>query len=180
MRYLLAALALCPAAVLAAPAASPWQPDGAFVQYGQQEDARSVTLGLSWDWSWSRPLGSGRLAGYHELALGRWRADVPEGHENFTQLGYTPVLRWWGSGEPRGWFLEGGIGLNVLTPRFRSVDKRVGSNFTFGDHLGVGWRSSGGTELSLRFQHFSNAGLAEPNPAVDFVQLRLSLPLQTP
>ncbi|NML15874.1 acyloxyacyl hydrolase [Azohydromonas caseinilytica] len=180
MRYLLAALAVCPAVAFAASASSPWQPDAAFVQYGHQEDTRSVTLGLNWDWSWSRPLGGGLLGGYHELALGRWRADVPEGHENFTQLGYTPVLRWWGAGEPRGWFLEGGIGLNVVTPRFRTLSKHVGSNFTFGDHLGVGWRSSGGTELSLRFQHFSNAGLAEPNPAVDFVQLRLSLPLQTP
>jgi hypothetical protein len=179
MRYLLAGLLLCPAAVLAATGDSPWQPDHAFVQYGHQTDTRAVTLGLNWDWSWTRPLGSGLLAGYHELALGRWRADVPEGHENFTQLGYTPTLRWWSAGTPGGFFVEGGIGLNVLTPRFRTVTKQVGSNFSFGDHLGVGWRSGGGMELSLRFQHFSNAGLAEPNPAVDFWQLRLSLPLSS-
>ena len=67
---------------------------------------------------------------------------------------------------------------SAISPRFYTVEKRVGSNFTFGDHLGVGWRSGGGMDLSLRFQHFSNAGLAKPNPAVDFVQLRLSLPLQ--
>jgi hypothetical protein len=180
MRHLLAALALCPLAALAAPSDSLWTPDRAFVQYGEQTDTRAVTLGLNWDWSWSRPLGSGLLSGYHDLAIGRWRAEVDEGHKNFTQLGYTPVLRWWSSGQPGGFFVEGGIGVNVVSPRFRTVDKRVGSNFTFGDHLGAGWRSSGGTEVSLRFQHFSNGGLASPNPAVDFWQVRLSIPLQTP
>jgi hypothetical protein len=180
MRHLMAALALCPVAVLAAPGDSPWVPDRAIVQYGKQTDTRALTLGLNWDWSWSRPLGSGTLTGYHDLELGRWRADVPEGHENFTQLGYTPTLRWWPGSERRGIYLEGGIGVNVLSPRFRTVEKRVGSNLTFGDHLALGWRSGGGMELSLRFQHFSNAGLATPNPAVDFWQLRLGIPLQTP
>lgn len=179
MRHFVAALVSLPLAALAAPGDSPWQPDHAFIQYGRQQDTQAVTLGLNWDWSWSRPLGSGLLGGYHELSLGRWRSDVPEGHENFTQLGYTPVLRWWSGAAPRGFFVEGGIGLNMITPRFRTVEKRVGSNFTFGDHLGVGWRSDGGMDLSLRFQHFSNGGLAEPNPAVDFWQLRLSLPLQS-
>ena len=180
MRHLMAALALCPLVALAAPGDSPWQPDRAYVQYGKQTDTHAVTLGLNWDWAWSRPLGGGLLGGYHDIALGRWRADVPEGHENFTQLGYTPVLRWWSSGQPGGFFLEGGIGVNVISPRFRTVEKTVGSNFTFGDHLGAGWRSGGGMEVSLRFQHFSNGGLADPNPAVDFVQLRLSMPLHNP
>ena len=180
MRHLLAALALCPLAALAAPSDSPWVPDRAFLQYGKQTDTHAVTLGLNWDWSWSRPLGGGLLAGYHDFALGRWRADVDEGRENFTQVGYTPVLRWWSGGQARGFFVEGGIGVNYISPRFRTVEKRVGSNFTFGDHLAAGWRSGGGTEVSLRFQHFSNAGLAKPNPAVDFWQLRVSIPLQTP
>ncbi|WP_157269686.1 acyloxyacyl hydrolase [Azohydromonas aeria] len=175
----MATLVLAPAAALAAPGdSSPWQPDHAFVQLGKQSDTRALTIGLNWDWSWSRPLGSGLLTGYHDIALGRLRADVPEGRENFTQFGYTPVLRWWGSGERRGFFAEAGIGANVFSPRFRTVDKQPGSNLTFGDHLGVGWRSAGGMDVSLRYQHFSNAGLASPNPAIDFVQLRLSLPLQ--
>lgn len=178
MRHFMAALVLFPVAALAAPGESPWMPDHAFVQFGKQTDTRALTLGLNWDWSWSRPLGPGLLAGYHDLSLGRWRADVPEGRENFTQLGYTPVLRWWSGGERRGFFAEAGIGVNVFSPRFRTVNKQPGSNLTFGDHVGVGWRSGGGMDLSLRFQHFSNAGLAEPNPAIDFVQLRLSLPLQ--
>ena len=178
MRHILAGLMLCPVAALAAAAGdSPWAPDHAIVQYGRQPDTHAVTLGLNWDWSWSRPLGSGLLGGYHELSLGRWRADVPEGHENFTQFGYTPVLRWWSGGSPEGFFVEAGIGLNAITPRFRTVDKRAGSKFTFGDHLGVGWRSAGGTELSLRFQHFSNGGLEDPNPAINFWHLRLGMPL---
>jgi hypothetical protein len=177
MRHILAGLLLCPVAALAAPGDSSWAPDHAFVQYGRQTDTQAATLGLTRDWSWSRPLGSGLLAGYHELSLGRWRSDVPEGHENFTQFGYTPALRWWSGGAPAGFFVEAGIGLNYVTPRFRTMDKRVGSNFTFGDHLGVGWRSTGGTELSLRIQHFSNGGLKDPNPGVDFVQLRLGIPL---
>lgn len=179
MRHLLAGLLLCPAVVLAAADGASWPPDRGFLQIGRQTDTRALTLGLNWDWSWNRPLGSGLLTGYHELTLGRWRAEVPEGHESFTQLGYAPVLRWWSAGTPGGFFAEGGIGLNVISPRFRTVHKQVGSNFSFGDHLGVGWRSGGGMEVSLRFEHFSNAGLAKPNPAIEFWQLRLSLPLSS-
>lgn len=178
-RSMLAAAALLPACALAD--VGGWRPDGAFVQVGTGEDTRSAAVGLDWDWRWSRPLGGGRLSGRHELLLGRWRADTGDGsHAGLTQLGYTPALRWWADTGAQGWFVEGGIGLHLLSPRYRSVEKRFGTVFNFGDHLGVGWRSAAGPrglEWALRYQHFSNGGVKEPNPGLDFVQLRLSMPL---
>ena len=65
-------------------------------------------------------------------------------------------------------------GVNVLAPLYRSRDKRFSTAFNFGDHVGIGVQlgDDHGQELSLRLQHFSNAGIKDPNPGENFVQLR--------
>jgi lipid A 3-O-deacylase len=93
-----------------------------------------------------------------------------------TQAGVTPVVRWhppsWGG----DWYVEGGIGANLLLPIYRSRDKRFSTAFNFGDHIAIGRRfgPSRQHEMALRIQHFSNAGIKDPNPGEDFVQLRYS------
>ena len=94
-----------------------------------------------------------------------------------TQLGVTPVLRLYPKALGRGLFAEVGIGVNLLAPVYRSDDKRFSTVFNFGDHLAVGKRFAGGGELSLRIQHFSNAGIRRPNPGENFVQVRYAWPL---
>jgi hypothetical protein len=93
-----------------------------------------------------------------------------------TQLGATPVLRWSMAESQSGWFVEAGIGANVLLPVYRSSDKSFSTAFNFGDHVSVGrtFGERGRHELALRAQHFSNAGIKQPNPGVNFVQLRYS------
>ena len=116
------------------------------------------------------------MTGSHEISFGHWRADTGSARSNVTQFGLTPALRYWPQGEPRRWFVEAGVGLNLLTPIYRTRDKRFSTHFNFGDHLGLGFRGvPDRAEWSLRLQHFSNGGIEHPNPGENFLQLRWSV-----
>ena len=155
-------------------------PDGVLVQAGRASDTTTLTLGLQWDWSRTWQIGErGRLSGYSEVSLGHWNADDDGGSAVVTQIGFTPTLRYWHGGVMTGWFYEAGIGVNLLTPLYRTSEKRFSTAFNFGDHLAIGYRlgAPSGWEWSLRVQHFSNAGIDHPNPGENFVQLRLVIPV---
>jgi lipid A 3-O-deacylase len=165
------------------PASESWAqslaPTGVFVQAGRASETTTLTLGLQWDWKRSWRLGErSRLSGYNEISLGHWQADNG-GSAVVTQIGFTPTFRWWPAGGTNGWFGELGVGLNLLTPIYRTREKSFSTAFNFGDHLAVGYRpeSMHGWEWSLRVQHFSNAGIDHPNPGENFVQLRMLMPL---
>lgn len=154
-------------------------PSAIFLQGGRASETSTITLGLQWDWSHQWQIGQhARLAGYGEASIGHWRADTDSGGAIVTQLGFTPTFRLWLSEEQSGWFCEAGVGLNVLTPVYRTREKRFSTAFNFGDHIAAGYRlPTSKWEWSLRLQHFSNAGIDHPNPGENFVQLRLRVPL---
>jgi hypothetical protein len=177
-----AGLAMPAHGALAGQASTLLTPSTVFAQAGAAEDVRSYVVGATWNWSWRRDLGAGALSGYFEASVGRW---IGEGDSSgasawVTQIGITPVLRFHFNRSERTWFLEAGIGANVLTPLYRSSDKRFSTAFNFGDHLGVGRRfgAKGSYEISLRYEHFSNGGIKRPNPGEDFVQLRFGYRLR--
>lgn len=58
-------------------------------------------------------------------------------------------------------------------PLFSTGQKRFSSKFNFDDHVAIG-RDFGHVEVSLRGEHFSNAGISRPNPGEDFGQLRIA------
>src|SRR5262245_12968219 len=161
----------------ALPAKRPlWMPDKAFAQVGVAEDARMAVVGATWDVPALRGFALDNASGYVEASFGRWVSDVNDGTRSsawVTQVGITPVLRWHPFQSPR-WFTEAGIGVNLLAPIYRSTDKRFSTAFNFGDHVGIGVQFGDGfrQELSLRLQHFSNAGIKDPNPGENFLQLR--------
>lgn len=148
-----------------------------FVQAGIAQDAKTVVAGATWWSAWRTPLAGGEAAIYWEATLGRWSSepdDSRHGSALVTQIGLTPVLRWQPADER--FFLEAGIGANLLLPIYRSREKRFSTAFNFGDHIAIGKRLGDANqhEVSLRLQHFSNAGIKEPNPGEDFLQLRYS------
>lgn len=175
---LLAAIAAGAGAPTAAHAADlSWWPDQAFAQAGIARDAQAAVFGAAWRWRWRRDLWGGEVTGYWEASFGRWRGEPDDGQRSsawVTQVGATPVLRWHPGGDRHSWFVEAGIGGNVLLPIYRSRDKRFSTTFNFGDHVAVGWPvgADGAQEVVLRLQHFSNAGIKRPNPGEDFVQVR--------
>jgi lipid A 3-O-deacylase len=154
-------------------------PSRVFVQFGLAKGkTRALTLGWTRDWAWRRQFAAGTFGGYWEVALGRWTTGTGDDRATawVTQVGITPVLRWFPGDGSGNWFVEGGIGLHVLAPIYRKPDKRFSTALNFGDHLAVGRSFGEGRrdELALRFQHFSNGGFRKPNPGENFVQLRYS------
>ncbi|MBD9478787.1 acyloxyacyl hydrolase [Pseudoxanthomonas sp. PXM02] len=160
-----ALLAIASVQALAAEPRTAW-----YVQGGAAEDAESLTVGVSRDWRWEKQYRYGHVSGQWQGEVGRWHSDS----ENSTQLGVTPALRWRPNGWSDGWFVEGGIGVNVIFPKYNTHSKEFSTTFNFGDHIAVGKRfgSDDQHEWSLRFQHFSNARIKRPNPGENFLQFR--------
>jgi lipid A 3-O-deacylase len=157
----------------ASPAPDPLAPISAFVQagYGDQHTDAYV-VGLTWRLPWHVDFRMGSLAAYAEASLGRWHTQGLRGGTTAwpTQIGVMPVLRLYPSVAPN-WFAEIGVGPNYIVPLFHSGQKRFSTEFNFGDHASIG-RRFGASELSLRVEHFSNAGIDHPNPGENFFQVR--------
>ncbi|WP_233214080.1 acyloxyacyl hydrolase [Pollutimonas nitritireducens] len=142
--------------------------NGLGLRIGYFDDYRNVSLfheTAPW-WSYRLQNGWGRLDLNGELGLTYW--DATHGRpDSLWQLSATPMLRWW----PNEFvYTEIGVGATVLS-RTRFADKNLGSAFQFGNHIGVGVLISPAHQVGLRFSHFSNAGIKEPNDGLDVVQL---------
>lgn len=164
--------------LLAEPAAaqSIWAPSSMFLQAGRAQDTDTLGAGLAWDWDERWMLGPGLLTAYLEVWIANWRYDPAGGdsRRSLTQAGLTPALRWRLDSGTSPWFLDAGVGLSFSSVLYQTEGKSFSSRFNFGTHLGVG-RNFGPRrehELTLRVEHFSNAGIKEPNPGANFVQLR--------
>ena len=170
-------LRLGAAVVLAAGASfahADWRPDGVVVEAGLGRGGLAlVGAGLSWDWNWRHALGGGgELSARTELLLNEWRADdFGGGHQNFTQVALLPTLRLDPvSGGPL--YLEAGVGLSLMDPLYVTPRKTFSTRFNFYDVIGIGWRLGPTREVGLRINHVSNAGIKNPNPGEEFVQVR--------
>jgi len=151
------------------------KPSTVFVQLGAAEHGQEGTLGATWDLPWRRDFDCCVLSGYLEGAIGRWSGNGENASSVwFTQVGATPVLRLQLHSWPRGLFAEAGVGANFIVPIYHNDSKHFSTTFNFGDHLAIGWQfgDERKNEVALRLQHFSNAGIREPNPGENFVQLR--------
>lgn len=175
-RHVRLLVALCFAAAASGVQAQGLRPTGVFVQGGSGEnDVQAASVGLLWPWRWRKAFAGGEVTAQTELIASRWLAsDLGGGHQTFTQLALVPLFRWRGAGGQSPWFLEAGIGLSVTDERFITPHKTFGSNFNFSDNLALGriYGDRGQHELSLRWQHTSNAGLRQPNPGLDLVLVR--------
>lgn len=160
-----ALMAVASTQALAAGPRSAW-----YVQGGAAEDAQSLTVGASRDWRWQTQYRYGHVSGQWQGEVGRWHSDS----EDSTQVGVSPALHWRPNGWSDGWFVEGGIGVNVIFPRYDTRVKAFSTTFNFGDHVALGKRFGHNDqhEWSVGFQHFSNAGIQRPNPGENFLQFR--------
>ena len=153
-------------------------PSGVFVQSGAAGSTRAATAGAWWAWDREWAIAGGTLSGYWEGSLSAWSYPAMDGRQTawLGQLGLVPVFRYRLDGPWSKWFGEIGVGLTLTSTAYETQRRRFSTTFNFGDHVAVG-RSFGDSdqhELALRVQHFSNAGIREPNPGVNFVQLRYS------
>lgn len=169
-------LGVNPAPARAADNGALLKPSSVFVQAAMgDQSAHTYVIGATRDWPWQHDFSFGTATGYFETSFGRWSAEhAPRGSSWMTQLGVTPVLRLYPVGAGTRWFTEIGVGANYILPIFNSGSKRFSTEFNFGDHIAVGhsWGNHSQHELVVRLQHFSNAGIAHPNPGENFGQLR--------
>ena len=160
------------ATLAAAPAAQ--ASTGTSIELGVGDDgARMARITARWDWNKYWSVSDNWIAsGFWEASLGRWSSDGA-GSAELWDLGFTPVFRL-RSGVSRFYF-EGGIGGHFLSKTRINNGRALGSSFQFGDHVGFGWNfgDKDHYELGYRFQHLSNADLADPNDGINFHQIRL-------
>lgn len=171
-------LLFCLAAVwFGAASAQGLAPTAVFVQGGGSgdQDVGAASIGALWPWSWRTTLMGAQVTAQTELYASHWSArQAGGGRRGFVQLGLVPLFRLRPSGGQSPWFVEGGIGLSIMDRRFESADKTFSTRWNFSDNLAVG-RSFGERsrhEVSLRWQHSSNAGVKKPNPGMDLVLVR--------
>ena len=162
-------MALLPAVSSADPSDTAW-----FVHAGAGDrDVKVIALGLTRDLHLFGSTAASPWSIYGEVVVGQWfvhdRSDEPRG--NYAQFGVEPVLRRAFAGGP---FVEAGIGLDAITPRYRDGERRFSTKFNFADHVAIGVRFGAvrENEVSLRVEHFSNGGIRSPNPGQNFLELR--------
>ncbi len=170
---LLAAIAVPLSAFAAAPAA-----DGVSFEFASAAKIKMVRVGVQshWERRWIQRNGR-HLGAYWDLQLAQWRGsahqNIPGRHQHITDIGLTPVFRWQAD-ERKGWYLEGGIGLHMLTKKYDNDQDYLSTKFQFGDHLGGGYVLGNGWDLGLKIQHFSNGGIKTPNSGVDVVVFKVA------
>ena len=150
--------------------------DGASFELGSGlgNGAEMWRIGVTRNWKkkWLAA-GNWHLGGYWEAQFGQWGGS---GKRTISDLGLTPVFRLQQTDLSKiSPYVEGGIGVHVITPATVDDNRRLGSAFQFGDHVGAGARfgERGRYDLGLRFQHLSNGGIKKPNNGINFLQARL-------
>jgi lipid A 3-O-deacylase len=152
-----------------------WQPDAVFSQVGAGSATDTWSIGGQWHWKRAWILRDSLvLRGRWEIGVGRWRTDLNGDDQNWvTQVSVVPALRVFGLGG-RGWYGEIGSGPAVLIPVFRSRNRSFSTEFNFQSHLALGYTLGyrAQHDIGLRIEHFSNAGIRDPNPGMDLASLR--------
>ncbi|SHH57439.1 acyloxyacyl hydrolase [Massilia sp. CF038] len=150
--------------------------DGASLEYGRGPEVAMVRLAVqsNWDKRWFESNGT-HVAGYWEGSLAQWRGDAYQNIEgqrqNITSIGITPMFRL-RADDGKGWYLEGGIGLHLLSKLYDNDSNMLSTRYQFGDQLGVGYAFRNGWETGMTLVHYSNGGIKKPNSGVNFLMLR--------
>lgn len=148
--------------------------DGVAVEAGRGDGTDMGRVAIQWDWQKRWLQGSAwHLGGYWDLGLGYWRHDERPGQNgDITEFGLTPVFRWQRN-DLQGPYVEAAIGIHFLS-RSQIGDKRMSTQFQFGDHVGFGYRFGArrAWDVGYRYQHLSNAGIKRPNNGINFHQVR--------
>ena len=134
---------------------------------------RKISLAAGWDRE--EPLWQGQkwhLALRHEVELGIWRIRHAS---DAVEFGYSPVLRLIRplSTHAGRLFVEGSIGVRLISNKRLSPDFGMSTAFQFSDMLGIGyqWGTGQRTTVGIRATHISNGGIKKPNHGLNFGEL---------
>lgn len=138
---------------------------------GEKSGYQRLALNYQTDPKWRGVLGGRPLDASLEYSLGMVRADSGNSDRELLQAGITLFARWWFAPDTG---IELGSGANVFSGTHLG-DKDISTAFHFGSSIGLFHRLQGTHwQLGLRLTHYSNAGIKDPNPGQDYLQLRAS------
>jgi len=141
---------------------------GVSLGFGLTEDDMEVyRVGFQYEWPYRwLETGVGSLKGYHEASLNYW--NWPEDSDTAFGVFYSPVFKYvFGDGEGVSPYLELGVGMGLIS------DTKIGGRnmttaFQFEDRFGVGL-DFGGHDIVIRYIHYSNASVKQPNDGMDIL-----------
>lgn len=141
--------------------------------YGQAGDDIDIfRLGVKKEFGSSfYETGFGFLSGYWEGSLNYWAHD----EDRITAVGFSPVFAFY-FGRPGVRmlpYIEAGIGVAVLSETVIN-GRDMSSKFQFEDRIGAGIRYDR-FDLNVRYMHYSNAGISEPNDGIDILMFTLGM-----
>jgi hypothetical protein len=147
--------------------------DGVSAEFGQGHGIWLWRLGAQWNGSerWTFRTGNWHGRVYWDVNAGVWE----QGVDTIYDLGVTPVVRLEHERPNGSPYLELGIGPHMLSNLAVTPYRTFTTHLQFGDHIGAGLRFGDEEryDIGVRLQHISNAGIQNPNPGINFLQLRL-------
>jgi len=167
--FFVAVIATSPAVSIAA---SPDEQLFAYIQYGQWDSAREATFGL--ETPWPLHLEGEQWTSFWQGELSEWRTKMDGRHYvSSAECAIGPVGRYFFD-ESRALYFEGVVNLALISPRFWRDSEQQGSVLNFAGAFAFGYRfgQNKSSEISVRAEHFSDAGIRVPNPGRNFFQLR--------
>jgi len=137
-------------------------------------EVKKIDLGLVYDphWSWWQ-LGVWHFALVAEGHAAYWQADEGNVNSDIYEFGVTPVIRFIRDAGPVRPFIEGGVGVRVISHPYIATDFMLSTAFQFADMIGVGAQFGARQQYQagFRFQHLSNASIKRPNPGLNFSEV---------
>jgi hypothetical protein len=154
-----------------------WGMDDSLIQ--SKDIASASALGIGWQSDfqvqWYHPwFGFGQL-----LLVNEWHGLRGEHNEQTYELNIyavKPAMRFYLSETRSGnFFYEAALGVAYLDNKEFEVIK-LPTHFNFAMHFAAGWHldRAQNWDLSLRYNHYSNGYLSNPNPGLDFASLVLT------
>jgi len=152
---------------------------GVYAEGGSAVKSSSTTsavLGFTWSLGEAHVLWGGAATTYGDLFISEWKARrvVGENQIYYLQIGAIASARYRFAEGHSSWFADAGLGITTMDRTYQTPSHSFSTRFQFTPVLSAGrnFGVHGSHELSVRFQHFSNGGIREPNPGQNFLRLR--------
>ncbi|MEA3352353.1 MAG: acyloxyacyl hydrolase [Campylobacterota bacterium] len=115
---------------------------------------------------------NGFLSGYYEASLNLWDSKC----RNIQVLAFSPVFVYYFNLDNRPFkpYIEAGIGAAYLSDKICG-EREFSTLFQFEDRIGFGI-STKDYNIDLRYMHYSNGGIKEPNDGINSIVLSLTFP----
>jgi len=164
------AFALFAAALHAEPAAPAWMVQGGVGRSVTDVNVYRAAIRRYYGARWCNS-DAGHVTGFWEGSMSLWAAD-----RTILAAALSPVFVY--EFTPERWdvmpYIALGIGVSRISGT-RIMGRDLSSHFQFEDRVGFGLRfgPTMGNNLALRYMHYSNGGLAQPNHGIDIVMLSI-------